>query len=366
MANMVIKKNFVDGDKLFAQQLNNNFETIEKAVNDGNKIIWQDGTEVKFKRLITEAIENLPIQDGAIIYDIKKGAHYADYKGVRTVIGGDAKQIKISPTEPTTGEEVWIQKGKNLFDIRNLIQISSNGLTYTPDFNSNSINVVGIPTGYSAYLLMGQFKPEHDFIISLNGQMKNTTNMQAVVDFYKNDEYVTSVSADYYIEIDNYDFDHCNVSIKRSNDVETNEDIQVLVSYVDDPVYEPYIDKKIHTKNDNGIYEEIYNEQPTKIMGSANITVSHDEIGLNQYIKVGNVCTYCGEIRLTENLPTNEATTILNGLPKPAINTRFVAYNENGKACRLYLGTDGGIINWFNSDAIGGYLNIHITYVTES
>ena len=119
MANIIIKKNFVDGEKLFAQQLNNNFETIEKGINDGNKIVWQDGNEVKFKRYVTNDINDLPIQDGAIIYDIEKGAHYADFNNKRIVIGGDAKQIKVSPTEPATGEEVWIDNINRKIYVKN-------------------------------------------------------------------------------------------------------------------------------------------------------------------------------------------------------------------------------------------------------
>ena len=95
MARISIKKNFVDGDKLFAQQLNNNFETIEKAVNDGNKIVWQDGTEVTFKRYVTSDIDSLPISDGAIIYDTEKGRHYIDYQGKRIQVGSAGKEVVI-------------------------------------------------------------------------------------------------------------------------------------------------------------------------------------------------------------------------------------------------------------------------------
>lgn len=109
MANLVIKKNFVDGDKLFAQQLNNNFETIEKAINDGNKIVWQDGTEVKFKRYVTNDIDSLPILDGSIIYDTAKGRQYIDYKGQRIQVGSAGKEVIIQETEPTEEDnKIWI------------------------------------------------------------------------------------------------------------------------------------------------------------------------------------------------------------------------------------------------------------------
>ena len=109
MANIVIKKNFVDGDKLFAQQLNNNFETIEKGINDGNKIVWQDGTEVKFKRYVTNDIDSLRIFDGSIIYDTEKGRHYIDYQGKRVQVGSAGKEVLVQEEQPTEEDnKIWI------------------------------------------------------------------------------------------------------------------------------------------------------------------------------------------------------------------------------------------------------------------
>lgn len=109
MANIVIKKNFVDGDKLFSQQLNNNFETIEKGINDGNKIVWQDGTEVKFKRYVTNDINSLPILDGSIIYDTEKGRHYIDYQGKRVQVGSAGKEVLVQEEQPTEEDnKIWI------------------------------------------------------------------------------------------------------------------------------------------------------------------------------------------------------------------------------------------------------------------
>ena len=110
MANIVIKKNFVDGDKLFAQQLNNNFETIEKGINDGNKIVLQDGTEVKFKRYVTNDIDSLPILDGSIIYDTEKGRHYIDYQGKRVQVGSAGKEVLVQEEQPTEEDnKIWIE-----------------------------------------------------------------------------------------------------------------------------------------------------------------------------------------------------------------------------------------------------------------
>lgn len=110
MANINIKTNFVDGEKLFAQQLNNNFKTIQEGMNADNKIIWQDGEEVLFKRYITNDIENLPIVDGAIIYDIEKGRHYIDYNGKRIQVGSSGKEVLVQDTQPTEEDnKIWIE-----------------------------------------------------------------------------------------------------------------------------------------------------------------------------------------------------------------------------------------------------------------
>lgn len=113
MAKISIKTDFADGDKLFAQQLNLNFKTIEAAFDSSNKIVWDDtteeGTEVKFKRYITTDIDSLPIEDGAVIYDVTKGRHYIDYLGERIQVGSAGNEIVISETEPTHEDtKLWI------------------------------------------------------------------------------------------------------------------------------------------------------------------------------------------------------------------------------------------------------------------
>lgn len=109
MANINIKTDFIDGEKLFAQQLNNNFKTIQEGMNADNKIIWQDGTEVLFKRFVTNDIDNLPIIDGSIIYDIEKGRHYIDYNGVRIQVGSAGKEVVVQEEKPTEEDtKLWI------------------------------------------------------------------------------------------------------------------------------------------------------------------------------------------------------------------------------------------------------------------
>ena len=145
MANISIKKDFADGEKLFAQQLNNNFDTIEKGVNAGNKIIWKDdnGAEIQSFRGTTAEVAERPIIDGQTLYNIETGETALDYGDKRISTGagnvvyigdeeptneatklwisndnieGLGSEVAIGPEEPTTGEELWLQRGKNLFN----------------------------------------------------------------------------------------------------------------------------------------------------------------------------------------------------------------------------------------------------------
>ena len=123
MARAILKKDFKDGDKLYGQQLNNNFGTIEAALDAMNKIVWQDDVDESMTafRGTTEQIQSQPIIDGQLLYDISTGETYIDYNGERISTGSgnsihigadtpenDATQIWIDPTDTVTniGTEV--------------------------------------------------------------------------------------------------------------------------------------------------------------------------------------------------------------------------------------------------------------------
>ena len=114
MAGVSLKKDFRDGDKLYGQQLNNNFGAIEAALGAMNQIVWQDDVDesVTAFRGTTEEIEERDIIDGQLLYDTETGETYIDYNGERISTGSgnsihigsdtpenDATQIWIDPTE---------------------------------------------------------------------------------------------------------------------------------------------------------------------------------------------------------------------------------------------------------------------------
>ena len=102
MANVNLKTDFKDGDKLFAQQLNNNFSAIVAALAAMNKIAWQDDTDeslIYFKGT-TEEVAARNIIEGQLLYDLTLGVHYIDHNNTRTdVVSGSVLDVVVNSLE---------------------------------------------------------------------------------------------------------------------------------------------------------------------------------------------------------------------------------------------------------------------------
>jgi hypothetical protein len=187
------------------------------------------------------------------MYDIEKIWPYI--KRTIDYINNDLEKISVSSTKPTTNEKIWIQKGKNLFNLKNCSAKTQNGLTWTPNITNDTIDVTGTATGYSAVPLMQNFVPTEDFVISLNGKMSDATNVTTQVNLYK-DGVSTDLGSIYSLDISEYDFDYITISLKRKSNVVTNTSVKVQIEYgTKITSYEAYVPRKIQTKNDNGNYE---------------------------------------------------------------------------------------------------------------
>ena len=152
--------------------------------------------------------------------------------------------VVISPTEPTTGEEIWIQKAKNLFDgTKNSGLLDDNGVIIANNdwFTSNFIKV----SGSKKYTL----------------SFDSTSNQQWKVCYYTKDN--TFISFQYGNISGNSVIDlttPSNCSKLRFAMRETLNHSNIQLEQGDKTTYEPYTPKKIYTKNDNGVYEEFYDE----------------------------------------------------------------------------------------------------------
>lgn len=116
MANVSLKTDFKDGDKLFGQQLNNNFAVIKAALEAMNKIVWQDDPDdsVTAFRGTTEEINQRDIIDGQLLYDTSTGETYIDV-GSQRISTGSGNAIHIgsdTPTNPAT--QIWVDPNEPL------------------------------------------------------------------------------------------------------------------------------------------------------------------------------------------------------------------------------------------------------------
>ena len=146
-------------------------------------------------------------------------------EGYEEVIGEEARVV-ISPTEPTTGEEVWIQKGKNLFN-----SPLTKGYLYDANGDINDSHESRV---FTSNLI--KLKENTTYTLSASAPIGN-------IWLYSSANFKTGTNALYFgtwFEGTNVE----RVMLEQSSTATS---------------YEPYINKKINTKNDNG-YEVFYDE----------------------------------------------------------------------------------------------------------
>lgn len=158
MANVVLKSDFRDGDLLFAQQLNNNFKAIQKALETMNSIIWQDNAEMVVTfRGTTEEINERDIIDGQILYDVLTGETYIDYDGKR-ISTGSGNAIHIGEDEPTNpSTQVWIESD----EVGNMISEVVN--TLDVDRTDKAPSVDAVNKALKSNVIWQNPKPTEDF-----------------------------------------------------------------------------------------------------------------------------------------------------------------------------------------------------------
>ncbi len=157
-------------------------------------------------------------------------------EGYEEVVGEEARVV-ISTTEPTTGEEVWIQKGKNLFNkkkaligyelVSNEAGIQANAEWYVSDF-------ISVTPGVTYFL---------------SGKTSGTNNIFYDVDKNKIDGIGATTGA--LLVPDGIKYMRFNGKLSEIDTVQLEQGTTATS-------YEPYVDKKIFVKNDNGVYEEFY------------------------------------------------------------------------------------------------------------
>lgn len=247
--------------------------------------------------------------------------------------------VVISPTEPTTGEEVWIKKGKNLFDGSFLgnygIDTSTGALT------SLSNRIV---TDYI------EIQENTNYVIS-----SSNDSLYEYVCYY--DENKNFISATSWLDRLNATFETPNdakfilVCFKleeagsatiNSTDV-TNLQLEQGSTATE---YEEYIDKEIYVKNDNGVYElfdKVEEPQYCQVTRSSSITLN---IPNTQYEKTkmpfnkidkqqGDFSLADGGVKIGKNINRIKLTAniMVNNITQEGMFTLIVrTNNEQSKA----------------------------------
>lgn len=167
--------------------------------------------------------------------------------------------VVISPTEPTTNEKVWFKKSNNLFNVNNYVQDSHTG------YSLRNICEVG-----------------KEYTISLNNNPGGSLYGLAIVGYAGNAmtsdmwEKYTSYSATFTYTQAMYDNDYKLFIISTSDyapiSKETAENLNIMLQQgTTITAYEEHVEKGIHIKNANGVFEQftdietITNENGTAI-----------------------------------------------------------------------------------------------------
>lgn len=138
MSKISIKTDFNDGEKLFAQDLNNNFLVIQAGINSNEENLqevidqaiieldkqleeitadrgwdWNGGDRVTFFKGNDEQVTSQPIKNGQLLYNTNTGETALDDAGKRVVTGsGNVVEINNGSTPSNPATKLWIDRNK--------------------------------------------------------------------------------------------------------------------------------------------------------------------------------------------------------------------------------------------------------------
>lgn len=313
-------------------------ENLNKlGIEVGNKVDKEDlvseetaGTDKAYNcDYINELFESgvgdsLPI--GTIVeYD---GNNIPD--GFEEVVEPQDATVYVGPTEPTDGQDVWIQKGKNLFNKNDITYnrwLSEKGEPYAAnegDIVTSFIDVIPNKKYTISGLIAEQWLVVCGYDANKNfvAMVQSSTGSSGIAWTF---EIPSNVA---YIRCAFSRFD-CSTTVIQIEQGSTATD------------YEPFI-RKIYIKNDNGIYEEfsqafkVEEGSWTPTIGARNETppTTTYDYRRGYYKKIGKMVyvEFYLEGKITALNGTNNYSTV-DGLP-------FPVHNDNlfGQSC-LHLGS---------------------------
>lgn len=244
--------------------------------------------------------------------------------------------VIVSSEEPTTGEEVWLQKGKNLFDTKLLVQGGWNN----PVNSERVVWGIKVKAGIT-YTLTNYSSRRVSAFETSNLEQSSSSNSVLVehgaIDGNGNLTFTTKNNA--YLRLLFSNIDNGDISI---SDI-LSSNIQLEQGEVATP-YEPYINKKIHTKNDNG-YEEFYNEEEQLLKSSIIIeTVTLPEITITSGTRTNTYKSVAKDgykpLGIVSIDGTNDYVSMGKFLINPSNETAYVTVvnsNANSQTTKITL-----------------------------
>ena len=170
--------------------------------------------------------------------------------------------ITVSSTEPTTGEEVWIQKGKNkvLTDFSKW-ESGHYGLTGLKETLKERVRLIDLikVTPNTTYYVDTSNKDYNFVIRAFDSNKTFVSSFGGIV----NGGTFTTSSNTYYLGVTIYNATGVVSDYSTYTTLFQNESIKPLIclNSESDKTYEEYITKTVYVKNNNDIYEEFISEE---------------------------------------------------------------------------------------------------------
>lgn len=202
--------------------------------------------------------------------------------------------VAVSPTEPTTNEKVWLQKGKNLLDLSKCdfancilnddgtITSQINDFYYCSVFTTSLNNFLLDNKGKTITLSTGTPLNNKITSIIINGIRTNGENYQEAGEDSTGNASI--IIAEDFTSI-------TSLEVRFNRQYEQITDYTTKINYLqlelgEATEYEEYKEKKIYCKNDNGIFEEFINvsETENRII-SFDINLANGETFTNDNLK---------------------------------------------------------------------------------
>lgn len=247
----------------------------------------------------------------------------------------NANEIAISSTEPTTGEEVWIQRSKNLWGNLSWKE-QGYGYCQLPKLNTSYVLSIKQKNGTTI---------PNDLYLGFSevGYMEATQSIKWLVE--AGIVLGTRKDAFYYMNNSINDIKLNCISVYPSsyaNVLSNYFDIQLEQGEIFSS-YEPYTDKKkIYAKNDNGVYDELLNVERTNNLQnySTSEQVIGTYLGKPLYRKTYNIGTLPDTFNVIDYISVDTLVRAY-GSAKTEVGTRVVLPNGylEGQVCFLYEGS---------------------------